>query len=93
VGSLVAKADKAAVMKFKALAEGILAGSISAIFCYCALISRATLAALAMRHKWPDAWFSGSIVSYAMLAVIGVSMAAAGVACRMIYKYASTPRA
>jgi hypothetical protein len=80
-------------MKNKALVEGILAGVVAAIFCYWALISRATLAAILIRRKMPDAWFSGLITWYAMFAVIVVSMAAAGVACRMVYKHASTPRA
>jgi len=80
-------------MKIKALVEGILAGVVSAIFCYWALISPATLAAIAIRRKMPDAWFSGLITWYAMFAVIGVSMAVAGVASRVIYKHASTPRA
>jgi predicted phage tail protein len=81
------------MMKIKALVEGILAGVVLAIFCYWALISPATLAAIAIRRKMPDAWFSGLITWYAMFAVIGVSMVVAGIACRMIYKHASTTRA
>jgi hypothetical protein len=76
-------------MKTKALVEGILAGAVSAIFCYWALISPATLAAIAIRRKMPDAWFSGLITWYAMFAVIVVSIVVAGIACRMIYKHAS----
>jgi len=87
-----AKANEA-VMKTKGLVEGILAGAVSAIFCYSALISPATVAALAIRRKMPEAWFSSSIISYAMLAVIGISMVLAGVVCRIIYKHASTPKA
>ena len=41
-------------MKIKVLVEGILAGVVSAIFCYWALISPATLAAIAIRRKMPD---------------------------------------
>jgi predicted phage tail protein len=81
------------VMKTKALVEGILAGVVSAIFCYWALITPATFAALAIRRRMPDAWFSGLITWYAMFAVIGISMVVAGVACRMIYKHALTPKA
>lgn len=80
-------------MKTKALIEGILAGTVSAIFCYSALISRTTLAAIAIRRRMPDAWFSGLITWYAMFAVIGVSIAAAGVAFRIVYKHVSTPKA
>jgi len=82
-------------MRIKAVVEGILAGVISAIFCYGALISPATVAAIAIRRKMPDAWFSSSIVWYATSAVIGVSLAVAGIACRMIYKHVagSIPRA
>ena len=81
------------MMKIKALVEGIVVGIVLAIFCYWTLISPATLAAIAIRRRLPDAWFSGLITWYAMFAVIGVSMAVAGVACRMIYKHASTPTA
>jgi predicted phage tail protein len=81
------------MMKIKAMVEGILGGVVSAIFCYRVLISPATLTAIAIQRKIPDAWFSSLITWYAMFAVIGVSMVAAGVACRMIYKHASTVRA
>ena len=74
-------------MKIKAILEATLAGAISAIFCYGALISPATFAAIAIRRKMPGAWFAGLIEWYAIFAVIGVSMAVAGVACRMIYKH------
>jgi hypothetical protein len=92
-GIIRGESSEGVMMKTKALVEGILAGAVSAIFCCWALISPATLAAIAIRHKMPDAWFSGGITWYAMFAVIGVSMAVAGVACRLIYKHASTPRA
>jgi hypothetical protein len=87
------KIRKSNVMKIKALVEGILGGVVSAIFCYRALISPATLAAIAISRKMPDAWFSGLITWYAMFAVIRVSMAVAGVAGRLVYKDASTPSA
>ena len=80
-------------MKTKALVEGALAGVVSAIFCYWALLSPATLAAFAIRRRMPEAWFSGLITWYAMFAVIAVSIAVAGVACWMVYKRASSPRA
>jgi hypothetical protein len=74
-------------MKIRAVLEGMLAGVVSAVFCYFVLISPATMAALAIRHKMPDAWFSGLILWYATFAVIGVSMIIAGVAYRMVYKH------
>jgi len=82
-------------MTIKAAFEGIFAGIISAVFSYEALISPATVAAIAIRRKMPDAWFSGLIVWYARFVVLGVSIVIAGVACRMIYKHVAgaTPRA
>ena len=81
------------MMKIKALVEGILTGIVLAIFCYWVLISPATLAAIAVERRMPDTWFSGLLTWYAMFAVIGVSIVVAGVACRMVYKHASGPRA
>jgi uncharacterized membrane protein len=81
-------------MKIKAIFEGILLGIISAILSYYALISPATVTALAVRRKMPDAWFSGLIVWYAAFIVIGVSIVIGGVACRAVYKHlvGPTPR-
>ena len=87
------ESQKSGMMKIKALVEGILAGVVSAIFCYSVLIKPAELAALAMRRKTPEARVSGLIDWYAMFAVIGVSIVAAGIASRVVYKYASSPRA
>ena len=82
-------------MKIKAVLESVLAGVISAIFSYSALIAPAIIAASAIRRKMPDAWFSGLITWYATFIVLGVSLVIAGVACRMVYKQAvgSTPKA
>lgn len=80
-------------MKIKAVVESILAGIITTILSYRALRLPAELAALGLRRKMPDAWFSGLIVWYALFVVIGISIAIGGVACRMVYKRASTPRA
>ena len=74
-------------MKIKAIVEGILAGVISALLSYRALILPATLAALAIRTKMPQAWFSGLIMWYAAFVVIGVSIVIAGVAYRIVYKH------
>jgi hypothetical protein len=81
-------------MKIKAVFEGILAGVISAILSYWVLYSPATGAAIAIRRKMPEAWFSGMIVWYATFVVIGVSIVLAGVVFRMVYKHVSgsTPR-
>jgi uncharacterized membrane protein len=80
-------------MRIKALFEGTLAGVVVVTASYRALISPAILAAIAIRRKMPDAWFSGLITWYAAFVVIGVSMVIAGVAFRMVYKHVagSTP--
>src|SRR6266481_5160136 len=70
-------------MKIEAVFEGILAGLISAVLSYSALISRATFTAIAMRRKMPDAWFSGLIVWYVTSIVILVSFVIAEVAYRV----------
>ena len=81
-------------MKMKAVVESILVGTISAMLSYRVLISPATIAAIAIRGKIPDAWFSGLITWYAAFFVIGISIVIAGVACRIVYRQVSrsTPR-
>jgi cell division protein FtsX len=81
-------------MKIKAIFEGILLGAISAILSYYALISPATITALAVRRKIPDAWFSSLITWYAAFIIIGVSIVIGGVSCWVVYKHVaeSTPR-
>jgi len=83
------------VMKIKAVLESIAVGVILAILSYRELKVPAYLAAVALRRKMPDAWFSGLITWYVLIVVIGISMVLAGVACRMVYKHVagSTPRA
>jgi len=83
------------VMKIKAVLESIMVGVVLAIISYHELKTPAYLAAVALRRRMPDAWFSGLITWYALFIVIGISMVIAGVACRMVYKHAvgSTPRA
>jgi hypothetical protein len=78
-------------MKIKAIFEGILLGVISAILSYYALISPATVTALAVRRKMPDAWFSSLIVWYGAFIVIGVSIVIGGVAFRVVYKHVAGP--
>jgi hypothetical protein len=76
-------------MKIKAAIEGIVVGFISLALSYLVLISPATLAALSIRRKFPDAWFSGLITWYATFAVIAVAIGIGGVACRVVYKQVS----
>lgn len=65
-------------MKIRAAFGGIVAGIVSTIVSYSVLMSRATLAAMAIRRKMPNAWFSGLITWYAAFLVIGVSLVIAG---------------
>ena len=74
-------------MKIKAIVGAVLVGGIFAMLSYHVLISPATLAALAIRGKMPQAWFSGLITWYAAFFVTGASIAIAGVACRIVYKH------
>jgi cell division protein FtsX len=74
-------------MKIKAALEGMVAGLISASLSYAALISRATVAAIELRRKMPDAWFSGLIVWYATFIVILVSIVIAAVVYQLVYKH------
>jgi len=81
-------------MKIKAAIEGIVVGFVSIALSYRVLISPATLAALSIERKFPDAWFSGLITWYAMFGVMAVAIGIGGVACRVVYKHVavSTPR-
>jgi len=74
-------------MKIKAVLESSVAGAISAVLCYFSLISPTTVAAIAIRRKMPEAWFSSLIVWYATVVVIGVSIIIAVIAYRMVYKH------
>jgi hypothetical protein len=76
------------VIRTKAIFESILAGAISAILSYSALISPATVAAIAIRRRTPNAWFSGLIVWYTTFLVIGISVVIAGAVFRIVYKHA-----
>ncbi len=82
------------MMKTKSVLSSIMAGIVSAMLSYGALISPANLAAIAIRRKMPDAWFSGLITWYAMFVVGGISLVVAALAFRMVYKrtMSSTPR-
>jgi len=72
-------------MKTKAVVEGIFVGFVSMALSYWLLISPATLAAISIRHKFPNAWFSGLIVWYATFVVIAMSIVIGGAACRVVY--------
>jgi uncharacterized membrane protein len=89
----LAAVKEGSLSKTKAVFESLLAGVVLAIFSSAALISRATLAAVAIRQKMPDAWFSGLITWHAMFVVLGISLVVGGVTCRFVYKYVagSTP--
>jgi hypothetical protein len=75
----LAAAEEGSGSKTRAVFESILAGVVLPIFSSAALPSPATLAAIAIRHKMPDAWFAGPITRYAMFVVLGVSLVVAGV--------------
>jgi hypothetical protein len=75
-------------MKLKAIFEGALAAIVVTVFSYRFLRVPATLAALAIERRMPDAWFSSSIVFYASAAVLVASVAIAGVVFRIVYKHA-----
>jgi hypothetical protein len=79
-------------MKLKAIFESVLAGIVAAIFSYLALISPATHAAIDIRRRMPDAWFSSSIVWYATAVVLGISLVIAGIVYRIVYRQAAGPR-
>jgi hypothetical protein len=80
-------------MKIKAAIECIAVGLVSIALSYRLLISPATLAALRIERKYPDAWFSGLFTWYVTFAVMGVAIVIGGVACRIVYKHTtrSTP--
>ena len=81
-------------MKIKAAIEGIVVGLVSIALSYRVLISPATLAAISIERKFPEAWFSGLITWYATFVVMAVAIVIGGVACRVVYKQVagSTPR-
>ena len=76
-------------MRIKIVSASILAGAVFGVFSYCVFSDSATLAALAIRRKMPNAWFSGLIVWYAHFALIALSIVIAGIAFRMVYRYAT----
>jgi len=81
-------------MKIKAVVEGVAAAAVSAAAFYVSFRWPAINLALKIRRKWPDAPFDGLIVLYAMVAVMGISIAVGIVAYRMVYRHAvgTTPR-
>ena len=74
-------------MKTKAAVEGIFVGFVSIALSYWVLITPATLLAISIRRRFPDAWFSGLIVWYATFVVIAVSIVIGGAACRVVCKH------
>jgi hypothetical protein len=77
------------VINRKAVFESVIAAIITTIACYRGLLWPAISVGLLIRHKMPDASFSGLIVLYAMVVDILVSIAIGGVAYWMVYKYAT----
>lgn len=78
-------------MKIKAVVEGVAAAAVSAAAFYASFHGPAINLALKIRRKWPDAPFEGLIVFYAIVAVVGISIAAGIVAYRMVYRHAVAP--
>ncbi len=74
-------------MKIKAASEGIVVGLVSIALSYRVLISPATLAALSIERKFPDAWFSGLFTWYVTFIVMAVAIVVGGVACRVVYRH------
>ena len=81
-------------MKIKAVVEGAAAAAVSAAAFYVTFHLPAINLALKIRRKWPDAPFDGLIVFYAIVAVMGISIASGIVAYRIVYRHAvgTTPR-
>jgi cell division protein FtsX len=77
-------------VKIKYVFESILAGTIAAIFSYAALVRPLTLAALKLRNKTPEAWFASSIVLYADILVVMISIAVALSAFFKVYRHTTS---
>lgn len=71
----------------KAVFESFVAAAITTVACYHGLLWRATFTALSIRRKMPDAWFSGLVLFYAMLADIVVSIAIGGLVYWKVFKH------
>jgi hypothetical protein len=69
----------------------MLVGVISTALSYGTLITPATTAAISIRRKLPEAWFSGLITWYAEFVVIGASIVIGGAAFRVVYKHIARP--
>jgi hypothetical protein len=76
-------------VKIKAILTSAAVGLSVAVLSFEGLETPATLTAVALRHKMPDAWFSGLVVWYASFTDLGISIAIGAIASRMIYKRAS----
>ena len=75
-------------MKIKAVVEGVAAAAVSAAAFYVSFRWPAINLALKIRRKWPDAPFDGLIVLYAIVALMGISIAVGIVSYRMVYRHA-----
>jgi NhaP-type Na+/H+ or K+/H+ antiporter len=74
-------------VKIRPIIESGLIGVVSMALSYKALISPATLMAISIRRKFPEAWFSGLINWYAAFIVLLLSIVVGGVACRAVYRH------
>ena len=75
-------------MKFKIIFKSALAGMAAAIVTCFVLNAPVTRAALNVRQRMPEAWFSSSIVLYAMAVVLICSIAIGSVVFGIAYKRA-----
>jgi cytochrome c-type biogenesis protein CcmH/NrfG len=78
-------------MRLKAIAESALVGVVVALFSFRGLIRPATLAAVAIRRRMPDAWFSSAIVWYATGLVLAVAVTFAIAVSWIVYKKVGAP--
>jgi glucan phosphoethanolaminetransferase (alkaline phosphatase superfamily) len=79
--------NEVGMSKMRAVAESVLTGIVMTAFNYWLFITPATLVALGIRRKYPEAWFSSTITWYATFVVICLSLILAAVASRRIYRY------
>jgi hypothetical protein len=73
-------------MKSKAIFGSALAAIVCAVFSYSALSRPLILVGLEVRRRMPDAWFSSSIVAYAVGLNLLIAILIAGIVCRAVYR-------
>jgi len=75
-------------VRFKVIFKSALAGIAAAIVSCFVLNSPVTRAALVIRQRMPEAWFSSSVVLYAIAVVLVCSIAIGSLVFRIAYKRA-----